>query len=181
MQDSLTITLVDPRSTEARAIVTRFFDDIVSRYWGRPATTAEVEKAMRDEPSDDLDGDGGFLLIVRDGAEAVGCGGMRVVERGVGEVTRVFTDDGVRGRGVGRAVIAEIESISARRGIRTLRLTVREDLTDAHRLYRRLGYEPVEPFSASPYADHQLAKTLAGPPEETRLSRAWRRRGASSP
>lgn len=156
----LTLALVDPRSPDGRAILERFFIDIVGRYWGRPATAAEVTAAMLDEPSDDLCGDEGFLLVARDGGRAVGCGGMRVIEQGVGELTRVFVDGAARGRGVGQALLAEIESISARRGIRTLRLTVRDDLAEAHRLYRRLGYETVERFSLSPYADHQLAKTL---------------------
>ncbi|MDQ1111517.1 ribosomal protein S18 acetylase RimI-like enzyme [Microbacterium testaceum] len=53
-----------------------------------------------------------------------------------------------------------IEALSAERGIHTLRLTVRDDLAEAHGLYRRLGYEPVSPFSTLPYADHQLAKAL---------------------
>jgi hypothetical protein len=54
--------------------------------------------------------------------------------------------------------------MSAERGLHTLRLTVRRDLAEAHRLYQRLGYEPVAPFSDSPYAHHQLAKKLDAPP-----------------
>lgn len=157
----LTLSLDDPRSPDGREIVRRFFADTVGRYWGRTATDAEVAQVMLDEPSDDLRGDDGFLVIVRDGDRVVGCGGVRVVAPGIGELTRVFIDSAVRGRGAGRALIGEIESISALRGLQTLRLTVREDLTEAHRLYRRLGYEPVVPFSASPYADHQLAKRLS--------------------
>jgi ribosomal protein S18 acetylase RimI-like enzyme len=156
----LTVTLVDPRSPDGHAIVERFFSDIVSRYWGRPSTDSEVADAMRDEPSDDLRGEDGFLLVVRDGDRMIGCGGVRMVEKGTGELTRVFVDAAARGRGAGQALISEIESISARRGIRTLRLTVRGDLTEAHRLYLRLGYEAVDPFSTSPYADHHLAKIL---------------------
>lgn len=156
----LTLTVVDPRSPEGHAILERFFADIVGRFWGRPATASEVATAMLDEPSDDLCGDRGFLLVARDGGNAIGCGGMRVIEQGTGELTRVFVDDSARGRGIGQMLIGEIESISARRGIRTLRLTVRGDLAEAHRLYERLRYEAVDPFSTSPYADHQLAKLL---------------------
>ncbi|MFK3677022.1 GNAT family N-acetyltransferase [Microbacterium sp. NPDC090218] len=162
MHEPRTITLEDPRSPGGRAILEAFFAEVIGRYWGRPATPAEVEQEMRSDPSDDLRGDAGFLLVVRDGAQVVGCGGVRFVGPGVGEVTRVYIDPAARGHGVGRSLIDELESMSARRGLRTLRLTVRSDLTEAHRLYQRLGYEPVAPFSDSPYADNQLAKRLEG-------------------
>ncbi|MER7446322.1 GNAT family N-acetyltransferase [Microbacterium sp. NPDC097977] len=152
--------LVDPTSSLGRAVIRRFFVEVVGRYWGREASDAEVEQAMLDEPSDDLRGDTGFLVIVRDGERVVGCGGAKVVEPGIAELTRVFVDDSVRGLGAGKALVREIETLSARRGVHTLRLTVRDDLAEAHRLYRRLGYTPVRPFSTSPYADNQLAKVL---------------------
>jgi len=157
---SLTIALVDPASSTGRAVLRRFYTDIVGRYWGRDATDREVEQAMRDEPSDDLEGDTGFLVVLREGERVVGCGGARVIEPGVAELTRVFVDASTRGRGAGKTLVSEIEALSAERGIHTLRLTVRDDLAEAHGLYRRLGYEPVPPFSTSPYADHQLAKAL---------------------
>ncbi len=157
------MTLVDPTSSAGRAIVRRFFTDIVGRYWGREATDVEVEQAMLDEPSDDLRGDSGFLVIVRNGERVVGCGGAKIVEPGIAELTRVFVDASARGRGAGKALVSEIETLSARRGVHTLRLTVRDDLAEAHRLYRQLGYEPASPFSTSPHADHQLAKMLLEP------------------
>jgi GNAT superfamily N-acetyltransferase len=55
----------------------------------------------------------------------------------------------------------ELETIAADRGLHRLRLTVREDLVEARRLYERAGYVPVEPFSTSPYADHFLGKTVS--------------------
>jgi len=160
MDEQLTIAIEDPRSPDGRAIVERFFTDIVGRYWGRPASPSEVEQAMLDEPSDDLRDDDGFFLVIRDGARVVGCGGVRFIEPGVGELTRVFIDHDARGRGAGRSLINALETVSARRDVRTLRLTVRSDLSEAHRLYQRLGYEAVDPFSTSPYADHHLAKKL---------------------
>ena len=154
------MALVDPTSSAGRAVLRRFFMDIVGRYWGREATDVEVEQAMLDEPSDDLRGSTGFLVILRDGERVVGCGGAKVVKPGVAELTRVFVDASTRGRGAGKALVGEIEALSAEHGIHTLRLTVRDDLAEAHGLYRHLGYEPVPPFSTSPYADHQLAKAL---------------------
>ncbi|MGH3692119.1 MAG: GNAT family N-acetyltransferase [Microbacterium sp.] len=160
MKEPRTITLEDPRSPEGRVILESFFAEVIGRYWGRPATAAEVKQEMESDPSDDLRDDTGFLLVVRDGAQVVGCGGVRFVGSGAGEITRVYIDPAARGHGVGRSLIDELESVSARRGLQTLRLTVRNDLVEAHRLYQRLGYEAAARFSTSPYADHQLAKRL---------------------
>ncbi|GAA1509113.1 ribosomal protein S18 acetylase RimI-like enzyme [Agromyces terreus] len=176
---ALTFELADPRAPEAQSILERFFTEIVARYRGRPATASEVAQVMLDEPSDDLRGDDGFLLLAREGDRVIGCGGVRVIEPGTGELTRVFVDAMARGRGAGRLLIDELESVSTRRGIRTLRLTVRGDLTEAQRLYRRLGYEAVTPFSRSPYADHQLAKTLVPLPRQPIRSGQHDGKGAS--
>lgn len=141
-------------------ILTRFFTDLVTSFWGRPARDSEVERAMRNEPSGDLRGGTGFLLLVHDGQAVVGCGGVRRVGEDGGEVTRVFLTAEARGKGAGRALLRELEARSASLGIRRLRLTVRDDLADARRLYDRAGYRPVAPFSTSPYADHFLGKEL---------------------
>ncbi len=45
MDGQLTIAIEDPRSPDGRAIVKRFFTDIVGRYWSRAATLAEVGQA----------------------------------------------------------------------------------------------------------------------------------------
>lgn len=160
---ALTFALTDPESPDGVVILTRFFDDLVTSFWSRPARMSEVTNAMQNEPSDDLRGETGFLLRVLDGAAVVGCGGVRRVGEDGGEVTRVFLAAEARGRGAGRALLRELEARSARLGIRRLRLTVRDDLTDARRLYDRAGYRPVAPFSTSPYADHFLGKDLATP------------------
>jgi ribosomal protein S18 acetylase RimI-like enzyme len=152
--------LVDPRSPRGRESVRRFFSDIVGRYWGRPATDDEVAAALRDEPSDDLRGEGGFFVLVHDGGEVVGCGGVRVVSSELGELTRIFIDPAARGRGLARSLLVELDDMARRAGLRTLRLEVRDDLAEARALYAEAGYRPTDAFSDSPYADHFLAKTL---------------------
>lgn len=157
---TLTFEVVHPDSQIGRDGVRRFFADIVGRYWGREATTDEVDRAMVDEPSSDLAGETGFFVVVRGSGEIIGCGGVRVVSSGVGELTRIFVDPVARGRGAARALLGELERLSALADLRTLRLTVREDLAEARRLYEGAGYRPVAAFSDSPYADHFLAKEL---------------------
>lgn len=57
-----------PASREGRLALHRYVvEDIVGRYHGRPATTAEVQAALFDEPSADLVPPTGLLLLARRG------------------------------------------------------------------------------------------------------------------
>ncbi|MGY4859838.1 GNAT family N-acetyltransferase [Cryobacterium sp. AP23] len=156
----LTFVTADPGSPAAAALLREYYTDIVGRYYGRAALAAEVDTAMGDEPSDDLQAHTGVLLLgVVDGV-AVACGGVRYIDATTGELTRIYVASGARGSGAGAALIGRLEELAVDAGRRTLRLTVRSDLVEAIRLYRRLGYVDVPPFTTDPYADHWLAKEL---------------------
>jgi ribosomal protein S18 acetylase RimI-like enzyme len=66
----------------------------------------------------------------------------------------------VRGLGLGRRMLAELEAQAAARGVRTLRLETNRALTEAIGLYRSAGYREVAAFNAEPYAHHWFEKTL---------------------
>ena len=156
----LTFVTTDPGSPIAATMLREYYADIVGRYYGRAALAGEVDAAMADEPSHDLQDDTGVLLLGLLQDEPVACGGVRFVDAGVAELTRIYVAPGARGSGAGAALIARLEDLAADAGRRTLRLTVRSDLVEATRLYRRLGYVDVPRFGADPYADHWLAKEL---------------------
>lgn len=65
-----------------------------------------------------------------------------------------------RRKGVGTALLSEIEVIARRHGITRLELDTRHDLVEARRLYVRSGYQEVPAFNAGPYAEHWYAKLL---------------------
>lgn len=155
--------VVSPGSDAARRVLTEYFDDIVGRYWGRPALPDEVAAAMADEPSDDLQGETGVLLVASSGGVPVACGGVRHAGGGVADLTRVYVAPSQRGRRLGGELVGRLEVLAAAAGVRTLRLDVRADLTQARSLYRRLGFVDVEPFSDARYADHWMAKALTQP------------------
>ncbi|QYF74027.1 GNAT family N-acetyltransferase [Cryobacterium sp. PAMC25264] len=156
----LTFVITAPGSPAAAALLREYYDDIVGRYWGRAALPAEVDSAMADEPSDDLQGDSGVLVVgILDG-EPVACGGVRFVGGGVGELTRVYVAAAARGTGAGSGLLAHLDGLAVAAGLSTLRLTVRSDLIEARRLYARSGFAEVDPFNTEPYAEHWLAKEL---------------------
>ncbi|MBF4585471.1 GNAT family N-acetyltransferase [Curtobacterium sp. VKM Ac-2887] len=149
-----------PGAGRADAIVRDYLTEVASRWFGRAATPAEVDRAMLDEPFDDLQGDSGLFVVASDGGAVVACAGVRFVGV-VGELTKVFTLPDCRGRGVGSALLRHVAEVSRARGITSLRLDTRAELAEACALYERLGFVQVAPFNDDPYSDRWYAKPLS--------------------
>jgi ribosomal protein S18 acetylase RimI-like enzyme len=66
----------------------------------------------------------------------------------------------VRGLGLGRRLLTELEAHAAAAGARTLRLETNHTLSEAIGLYRAAGYREVPAFNDEPYAQHWFEKTL---------------------
>jgi GNAT superfamily N-acetyltransferase len=150
-----------PTSPDAGALLWGYLDDIISRYYQRPATAAEIQGSLNDDPSGDLVPPHGLFLVARDPATTLlGCIGLRVVQDGLGEVKRVFVSPSARGRGLGGLLLDEVERAARELGVTRLRLDTRTDLVESRRLYASHGYHEVEPFNTSQYAQHWFSKTL---------------------
>ena len=80
------------------------------------------------------------FLVVRDGEEVVGCGALLRDARGWGEVKRMVVRPDRRGRGIGRRVLAELETIARDAWLPLLRLETGIHNTDALALYRGAGF-----------------------------------------
>ena len=83
------------------------------------------------------------LFVARDEAgRAVGIGALKMAENGQAEVKRMFTRPEVRGERVGSALLAEIEALARRNGVRLLLLETGEGpgFEGAFRLYERSGF-----------------------------------------
>ena len=66
----------------------------------------------------------------------------------------------VRGLGVGRRVLRELEARAAASGAPATRLETNRSLTEAISLYRSAGYQEIAPFNDEPYAHHWFEKRL---------------------
>lgn len=75
---------------------------------------------------------------------SVGIGAIRPVDEESIEIKRMFVDPAVRGRGVGAAVLAELERWAVERAI----LETSPKLESAVRVYRRAGYETIPNYGA---------------------------------
>jgi GNAT superfamily N-acetyltransferase len=155
------VTVAAPGSAEARAVLTAYFHDIVSRYHRRAAAPGEVSAAMAAEPSDDLCPPHGLFLLARRDDAVIGCAGLRLLPARTGEVTRLFVVPGARRHGVGKQLLSAVEDAARQRAVSRLRLDTRSELAEARRLYTTNGYQEVAPFNDGRFADHWYAKILS--------------------
>ncbi len=102
---------------------------------------------------------GAFLIVESDGAD-VGCGGLRTIAPGRLEVKHLWLEPHTRGRGLGRALLAELERRARELGATELVLDTNASLEAAARLYRSGGFRDVEPYNDNPNATNWYAKTL---------------------
>jgi GNAT superfamily N-acetyltransferase len=96
----------------------------------------------------------GVFLVAYLHGDAVGCGGLKHHPGGVSDIKRMWVCDEVRGLGVGKRLLAELESRAPGR----VRLETNRHLTEAIGMYRRTGYVEVEPFNHEPFAHHWFEK-----------------------
>ena len=157
----LAIAVTSPAAEEARRVLRAYFDDVASRYYGRPATADEIAAAMSEDPSDDLAPPRGLLLVAQEKGDVLGCAGLRLLPGPAAEVTRVFVVPAARRRGLASRLLDCLEEHARRHQASALRLDTRRDLVEARRLYARHGYREVAPFSSGPYADHWFEKALS--------------------
>ncbi len=164
MRESLPFTMepAPPSDQDAQRMLWVYFDELVTRYQGRPGTEGEIRQSMLEGPSDDLVAPTGVLLLARLGSNPVGCIGLRFRPNSVGQVTRMFVIVSQRRRGFGLRLLEELETVARNRGITRLELDTRDDLVEARHLYERYGFEEVPAFNSGPYAEHWFVKNLEG-------------------
>jgi DNA-binding MarR family transcriptional regulator/ribosomal protein S18 acetylase RimI-like enzyme len=147
----------------------QYFAELDSRFESGfdPARSisAEVEELMQPK---------GLLVIARLRGEAVGCGALKFHGKTFAELKRMWIAPNLRGLGVGRRMLNELEQRASKAGIHSLRLETNKTLTEAIALYRASGYVEVEPFNTEPYAHHWFEKKLKYSNRQQHVTRAKR-------
>jgi DNA-binding MarR family transcriptional regulator/ribosomal protein S18 acetylase RimI-like enzyme len=102
----------------------------------------------------------GLLLVASLGSQPVGCGALKFHGDAPTELKRMWVAEPVRGLGVGRRLLAELEAHAVRGPSPVVRLETNGTLVEAIALYRSAGYVEVEPFNDESYAQHWFEKRL---------------------
>ncbi len=131
---------------------------------------ATLAQAMRDEIAAmydglDLDGDcmpragaselsppgGAFLVGYHDDRPAC-CGGVKRLDDRHCEIKKMYVVPRLRGRGVARTLLGELEAVARRLGYEVVRLDTGPRQGSARGLFRSEGYIEIEDFNGNPVA-----------------------------
>ncbi len=149
------VAATDPRGAAAEECLRAYFAEIGERF----ENGFEHDRSLMPDEAAMTPPAGVFLVATLHG-DAVGCGGLLFEDNDSAYLKRMWVSSSVRGLGLGRRLLAELEWHAAASGARTVRLETNRTLTEAMGLYRAAGYREVEPFNAEPYAHHWFEKQL---------------------
>ncbi|MGB2571236.1 bifunctional helix-turn-helix transcriptional regulator/GNAT family N-acetyltransferase [Micromonospora citrea] len=155
MASMVVIEVCPPGDRRARACIRAYARDVARRFDDGfdPALSSPVH-------DDDLVPPAGVFLLATLHCEPVGCGAVKLHRDAPAEIKRVWVADAVRGLGVGRRILGELERHAAERGWTTVRLDTNRRLTEAIAMYRTAGYREIAPYNTERYAHHWFEKQL---------------------
>ncbi len=128
---------VDWNDPDATALRARQRAEIAERY-GTPDSEPGTPPS-----ADDI---AVFVVARAEDGTAAGCGGLRDIGAGIGEVKRMYVTPDQRGTGVAPMVLTALEDWARGRGWTRLRLETGLAQPDAVRFYARRGYRRIPNF-----------------------------------
>ncbi|HEY8042721.1 MAG TPA: bifunctional helix-turn-helix transcriptional regulator/GNAT family N-acetyltransferase [Streptosporangiaceae bacterium] len=155
LASAVEVAVCHPAAPAARACLRAYVGELGRRF------DAGFDPARSLPAGDqDMSPPAGLFLVATLHSEAVGCGGLKFHGHAPAEIKRMWVAPSVRGLGVGRRLLADLEAHATARGVTVVRLETNGALAEAISLYRTSGYREVAPFSDEPYAHHWFEKTL---------------------
>lgn len=150
--------VVDPASDAARHCLAAYYAELGERFdtgfdpdVARPTLDAEMRAPA------------GLFLVASRFGEPAGCGALKFHGDRPAEIKRLWVSPVVRGLGVGRRLLGELERLAAEHGATTVQLDTNRTLVEAIAMYRSTGYVEIERFNDEPYAHHWFEKRLDRP------------------
>ena len=153
------IAAEDPTTADSKWCFRQYFLELNRRF----ETGFDPLRSIPAEPVE-LVPPAGVLLIARLRGRPVGCGAVKFHGRAPAELKRMWVSPDVRGMGIGRRLLVELERVAREGGARMVRLETNRTLKEAIQLYRSSGYREVPAFNEEPYAHHWFEKRLTGRP-----------------
>jgi len=123
-------------SADARRLIAALDDHLAGRY------PPEQRFGPNLKPQQIAPGLGTFVIARIDG-RAVGCGALRKLDEASAEVKRMYVAPEVRGKGVAKKILEQLEGVGRELGVHRLVLETGIYQAEAIGLYHQAGYEPV--------------------------------------
>ena len=121
-----------PGDPDARYCLRAYVEELSGRFDGGfdPARSISAADHEMTPPA-------GLFLVATLHSEPVGCGALKLHPGAPAEIKRMWVAPSVRGLGLGRRLLAELEARAAAQGVRVLRLETNRALGEAIGLYLR--------------------------------------------
>ena len=150
------LAIEDPTTPDARRCLEQYFAELHTRFRTGFDPSRSIPAAAHE-----LMPPAGLLLVARLRGQPIGCGAVKFHAGAPAELKRMWVAPDVRGLGLGRRLLLELERQAKNAGARVVRLETNRALTEAIQLYRGSGYREVAAFNDEPYADHWFEKRLS--------------------
>ncbi len=131
-------------------------DEIAVLYDGLELDGAQMPRAGQAE----LSAPGGVFIVGRLHGDPVCCGGVKRLDRRACEIKRMYVVPELRGKGVARRLLHELEDQARGLGYECARLDSGPKQLTAVGLYRSEGYVEVDDFNGNPIAVYWAEKLL---------------------
>jgi DNA-binding MarR family transcriptional regulator/GNAT superfamily N-acetyltransferase len=138
----------DPGSPDARWCLGHYYAELDERF-------EEGFEAPREPAAASLVG-----LVPRAPGPPAGCGILRELAPGAGEIVRMWVDRPHRGLGIAARMLASLEDEARARGLEVVRLDTNRALDEAKAMYAAAGYVEIDRYNDNPYANHWFEKRL---------------------
>jgi DNA-binding MarR family transcriptional regulator len=150
------IEMADPASEDVRWCTDQYFAELTERFEGGFDRTQTLQIVP-----EELTPPAGLVLVARLRGRPVGCGSLLFDGEAPAYLKRMWISPDVRGVGLGRRLLLELERHAARvGGAKVVRLETNRALREAIALYRATGYVEVERFNDERYGDHWFEKVV---------------------
>ncbi|MFD3498538.1 GNAT family N-acetyltransferase [Streptomyces sp. NPDC058676] len=150
---AITVALVPGASPDARTCLDAYAADIDARF------PEGFDRSALVRP-EEVSGDAGAFFVAYEESRPVGCGALRRLEPGAGEIRHVWVHPDARRLGLARRLLAALEGEAAARGFDVVRLDTHAALTEAQAMYRACGYREIPRYDDNVYAAHWFEKRL---------------------
>jgi DNA-binding MarR family transcriptional regulator len=102
----------------------------------------------------------GSMLVARLDGAPVGCGVLRDIGGGVGEIKRLWVAPAARGLGLASLLMDRLEAMARDAEYRAIRLDTNRTLVEAQAMYARRGYSEIARYNDNPFAHRWYEKRL---------------------
>jgi GNAT superfamily N-acetyltransferase len=132
----------------------RYFADIAARYPGwSPDLIPSADPAEVAPPV-------GAWVVAYFADVPVGCGGVKRLDDATVELKRLYLAESVRGQGLGRRLLRELEEHARAFGYESVRLDTGNLQPEALGLFRAAGYVEIPDYNGNTWATYWMAKAL---------------------